>query len=126
MGDLGYVDDEGYLYLTGRSGDTIISGGVNIYPQEVEDVLVANPLVADCAVAGVADAEFGQRVQALVIPEAGTTPSPELAAELVEYLRDRLAHFKCPRQIDFVESLPRLPSGKLQRHRLPLTGLSQL
>jgi len=118
LGDLGYLDDDGYLYLVDRRTDLVISGGVNIYPQEVENVLVNHPAVADVAVLGVPDVEMGQAVRAVVELMPGQAGSPELADDLVAYCRDRLAHFKCPRAVDVVEQLPRLPNGKLLKHRL--------
>jgi acyl-CoA synthetase (AMP-forming)/AMP-acid ligase II len=115
LGDLGWLDEEGFLYLADRRTDLIISGGVNIYPKEVEDVLIGHPAVADVAVIGVPDAEMGQQVKAVAQPVDPGSAGPELAAELIEYCRDRLAHFKCPRSVDFDPDLPRLPSGKLLR-----------
>jgi fatty-acyl-CoA synthase len=96
----------------------IISGGVNIYPREVEDVLVLHPAVADVAVIGVPDEEMGEAVRAVVQLADGVPPSEGLAAELVGYARDRLAHYKCPRSVDFVAELPRTPTGKLRKHVL--------
>ncbi|WP_103382463.1 AMP-binding protein [Pseudonocardia dioxanivorans] len=113
VGDLGYLEDDGYLYLTGRAGQTIITGGVNVYPREVEDVLVGHPAVADVAVLGVPDAEFGEQVKALVVAE-GVEPGPALADELISWCRDRLAHFKCPRSVDFADALPRSDAGKIR------------
>ncbi len=115
LGDVGHVDEEGYLYLTDRKFFMIISGGVNIYPQESENVLVAHPLVADVAVFGIPDEEMGERVHAVVQPLAGTEPSPELSVELIEYCRERLAHYKCPRSLDFRTELPRSETGKLYK-----------
>jgi fatty-acyl-CoA synthase len=111
--DLGYLDEEGYLYLAGRSGETIISGGVNIYPAEVENVLTPHPAVEDVAVLGVPDEEFGEQVKAVIQPAPGTPPGAELERELIAYCRGRLAHFKCPRSVDFVARLPRSEAGKL-------------
>ena len=112
-GDIGRVDDPGYLYLTGRASQTIISGGVNIYPREVEDVLTLHPAVADIAVLGVPHEEFGEQVKAVVQVAPGTQPGPDLEAELIAYCRGRLAHYKCPRSVDFISRLPRSESGKL-------------
>ena len=113
VGDLGRLDDDGYLYLTGRRGQTIISGGVNIYPREIEDVLVLHPAVADVAVVGVPEEEFGEQVKGVVAVSPGHAPTPELAAELIAHCRANLASFKCPRSIDFVERVPRSDAGKI-------------
>ena len=110
-GDLGYVDAEGYLYLTGRRGQTIITGGVNVYPREVEDLLALHPAVADVAVLGFPDEEFGEQVRAVVAPLGESTPG--LGEELVAYTRDRLAHYKCPRRVHLVERIPRSDAGKI-------------
>jgi acyl-CoA synthetase (AMP-forming)/AMP-acid ligase II len=120
LGDVGYLDDDGYLYLTDRATHMIISGGVNIYPQEAENLLVLHPAVADVAVIGVPHPDLGEEVKAVVIPAAAATPGPELEAEIVAYCRDRLAHYKCPRTVDFVDELPRLPTGKLLKRELRL------
>lgn len=117
MGDLGHLDEDGYLYLAGRVGHTIISGGVNIYPQEIEDLLIQNPLVDDVAVIGVPDDEFGESVKAVVKLRTGGGNS-ELEAELIGWTRARLAHFKCPRTVSFVDELPRTEAGKMAKHRL--------
>jgi fatty-acyl-CoA synthase len=118
LGDVGYLDEEGYLYLTDRKAFMIISGGVNIYPQEIEDALVLHPSVADVAVFGIPDEDMGEAVQAVVEPAAGVEPSPELARELIAHLRDRIAHYKVPRSIDFIDEMPRLPTGKLYKRVL--------
>lgn len=118
VGDVGYVDDEGFLYLTDRKHYMIISGGVNIYPQEVEDLLVSHEKVADAAVFGLPDAEFGERVHAVVQPLEGSTGGDALEAELIGYLRERLSHIKVPRSIDFDAALPRHDNGKLYKRRL--------
>jgi long-chain acyl-CoA synthetase len=112
-GDLGHVDAAGYLHLTGRASHVIISGGVNIYPREIEDRLALHPAVADIAVIGVPHDEFGEQVKAIVQPTDDARPGPELAAELVRFCRDRLARHKCPRSVDFVERLPRSEAGKV-------------
>ncbi|MES2258463.1 MAG: acyl-CoA synthetase [Pseudomonadota bacterium] len=117
VGDIGYLDEEGYLYLTDRASHMIISGGVNIYPQEIENVLIQHRCVGDVAVIGVPDEEFGEQVKAVVIADGGTA-GPELADELIAWCRERLAGFKCPRSVDFVDELPRLPTGKLLKRQL--------
>jgi long-chain acyl-CoA synthetase len=118
VGDHGYLDDDGYLFLTGRIAELIISGGVNIYPAEVDAVLLEHPSVADVGTIGVPDDEWGEQVVAVVEPHPHVLPTPSLAAELVAWCRDRLAHYKCPRRIEFVERLPRHDNGKLYRGRL--------
>lgn len=118
MGDVGYVDAEGDLFLTDRKAFMIISGGVNIYPQEIEDALALHPAVSDIAVIGVPDEEMGESVMAVVQPAAGAVPGPELEAELIGYLRARIAHYKVPRIIQFVAELPRTPTGKLVKRQL--------
>jgi fatty-acyl-CoA synthase len=118
LGDIGHVDAEGYLYLTDRKSFMIISGGVNIYPREIEDVLIAHPAVADVAVIGVPNTDFGEEVKAIVEPAAGHVGGPDLAAELLAYGRANLAGPKRPRTVDFVDTLPRLPTGKLAKHEL--------
>ena len=118
VGDVGYVDSEGYLYLTDRRHHMIISGGVNIYPQEAENTLVAHPKVADAAVFGIPDDDMGQSVKAVVQTVDPADATDEFGAELLEWLRNRLAHFKCPRSISFEENLPRTDTGKLYKHEL--------
>ena len=118
VGDLGYVDEEGFLYLTDRKAFMIISGGVNIYPQEVEDLFSLHPKVVDIAVLGVPDDEMGERVVAFVQPAPGVETGEALAAELTAYARDRIAHFKVPREFHFRAELPRTPTGKMVKGRL--------
>lgn len=118
VGDLGYLDAEGFLYLTDRKAFMIISGGVNIYPQEVEDLLTLHPAVHDIAVIGVPDEEMGERVVAFVQPAEGTPADETLGAELIAYARERIAHFKVPREVHVVEELPRTPTGKMVKGKL--------
>ncbi|MEN3272052.1 MAG: long-chain acyl-CoA synthetase [Actinomycetota bacterium] len=118
LGDVGYVDEDGYLYLTDRKAYMIISGGVNIYPQEAENLLTTHPKVLDVAVIGVPNEDFGEEVKAVVQLVDGITPSPELEKELIQFCRDSLADVKCPRSVDFVDELPRHPTGKLYKRLL--------
>jgi long-chain acyl-CoA synthetase len=118
LGDMGYVDEHGYLYLTDRSTFMIVSGGVNIYPQEAENVLVMHPKLVDAAVFGVPNDEYGEEVKAVVQPVEGLDAGPDLAAELIEYCRANLASYKCPRTIEFDAELPRDPNGKLYKRRI--------
>jgi long-chain acyl-CoA synthetase len=118
LGDVGYLDEDGYLYLTDRQAHMIISGGVNIYPQEAENVLSSHPSVADVAVIGVPDAEMGEQVKAVVQAVPGVTAGPELGDELLAYCRSELATYKCPKTVDFVDELPRDPNGKLYKRVL--------
>ena len=118
LGDVGYVDEDGYLYLTDRKAFMIISGGVNIYPQGIEDVLIGHPKVADVAVVGVPHAEMGEAVQAVIEAAPGVQPSRALADELIAYARERMAHYTVPRGLDFIEEMPRLPTGKLYKRGL--------
>ncbi len=115
LGDIGYLDEEGYLYLVDRKAFMIISGGVNIYPQEIENVLLQHPKVMDAAVVGVPSSEWGEEVKAVVQPVDPLDVGPVLAAELQAFCREKLADFKCPRSIDFDLELPRLPTGKLYK-----------
>ena len=115
LGDVGYVDDGGFLFLTDRASFMIISGGVNIYPQEIEDAVIMHNKVADVAVIGVPNDEMGEEVKAVVQLVAGVTASDELAEDLLAYAREHIAHYKCPRSLDFVDELPRLPTGKLYK-----------
>jgi long-chain acyl-CoA synthetase len=115
LGDLGYLDEDGYLFLSGRSAELIISGGVNIYPAEIDAALLEHPAVRDVAAIGVPNEEWGEEVLAVVELEAGFSPSPDLRDELLEHARARLARFKCPRAIEFVDDLPRQDNGKVYR-----------
>lgn len=118
VGDVGYLDDEGYLFLTDRRHHMIISGGVNVYPQEAENLLVTHAKVLDAAVFGIPDEEMGQRVMAVVQTVDPADVNDQFSDELLAWLRDRLAHFKCPRSIAFEEQLPRTDSGKLYKNGL--------
>ena len=114
-GDAGYLDDEGYLYLHDRIKDMVVSGGENVYPAEVENVLLAHPAVADAAVIGVPDDRWGETVKAEVVPVAGATLDPD---DVIAFCRERLAHYKCPTSVDLIEGLPRNPSGKILKREL--------
>jgi long-chain acyl-CoA synthetase len=118
LGDVGYVDADGYLYLTDRKAFMIISGGVNIYPQEVENLLVTHPLVADAAVFGIPNEDFGEEVKAAIQLVDPAAASPEVAEALLAFCRDHLSHVKCPRSVDFHAELPRHPTGKLFKRLL--------
>jgi long-chain acyl-CoA synthetase len=118
LGDVGYLDADGFLYLTDRSSNLIISGGVNIYPAEVDAVLLEHSAVGDAAVIGVPDDEWGEAVLAVVELRPGTAPSDALAHDLIAHCRSRLAHFKCPRAVEFVDALPREDNGKIYKRRL--------
>jgi fatty-acyl-CoA synthase len=126
VGDLGYLDHDGFLYLTDRKSFMIISGGVNIYPQEVENALALHPAVLDVAVIGVPHPEMGEEVRALVQLAPGVSGSASLAKDLIDYVRDRIAHYKAPRSVRFVDDLPRTPTGKLAKNKLrqPVTARS--
>jgi acyl-CoA synthetase (AMP-forming)/AMP-acid ligase II len=118
IGDIGYLDADGYLFLTDRRDFMIISGGVNIYPQEAENLLTSHPKVADVAVIGVPNEDFGEEVKAVVVPGPGVRAGPDLERELIDYCRGRLAHLKCPKSVDFVSDLPREPTGKLLKKKV--------
>jgi acyl-coenzyme A synthetase/AMP-(fatty) acid ligase len=118
IGDIGYLDEDGYLFLTDRQSNMIISGGVNIYPQETENHLVMHPKVHDVAVIGVPNDEMGEEVKAVVVPVDGAEAGPALAQELIDYCREGIAHYKCPRTIDFADELPRTETGKMQKRKL--------
>ena len=119
LGDIGWVDEEGYLYLTDRASNMIITGGVNVYPREVEDVLVVHPAVADVAVIGIDHPDLGETVRAVVQANDPAAAGDDLEAELIAACRERIAHFKCPTSVYFVDELPRLPSGKVAKRLLP-------
>jgi long-chain acyl-CoA synthetase len=118
LGDVGYLDEDGYLYLTDRVSHMIISGGVNIYPQEIEDALILHPGVADAAVIGVPDADMGESVMAVIQPADPDVDEAALTQELEAFCRERIAGFKCPRSYRFTDQLPRLPTGKLLKRKL--------
>jgi acyl-CoA synthetase (AMP-forming)/AMP-acid ligase II len=118
VGDVGYIDKDGYVFLTDRKSNMIISGGVNIYPQETENLIITHPRVADVAVFGVPNEDYGEEVKAVVQPLDWEMAGPELAKELIEYCRQHLSKIKCPRSIDFDPQLPRADSGKLFKRRL--------
>jgi long-chain acyl-CoA synthetase len=118
LGDMGYMNEEGYLFLTDRTANLIISGGVNIYPAEVDAVLLQHPVVADVATIGVPDEEWGEEVKAVVQLVDGVAASEMLGSELINFTRARLAHFKCPRTVDFMDQLPREDTGKIFKRKL--------
>jgi long-chain acyl-CoA synthetase len=118
LGDIGYLDEDGYLYLCDRKADMIISGGVNIYPAEIENELVLHPKVADVAVFGVPNDDWGEEIKAVVQPAPGVAPDDSLTEELLAHAADRLAKFKLPKSIDYAEELPRDPNGKLYKRKL--------
>jgi long-chain acyl-CoA synthetase len=118
VGDVGFLDADGFLHLTDRATFMIISGGVNIYPQECENLLITHPKVADAAVFGVPHEDLGEEVKAVVQPMPGVEAGPDLAAELIAFCREHLAGIKCPRSVDFEAELPRLPTGKLYKRLL--------
>jgi long-chain acyl-CoA synthetase len=118
LGDIGYLDEDGFLFLTDRKAFTIISGGVNIYPQETENALTLHPAVFDVAVIGVPDPEMGESVAAFVQPAAGAVPGPELEQEIIAFVKSKIAGFKAPRTVRFVDDLPRNEAGKLMKTEL--------
>jgi len=115
LGDMGYFDADGYLFLTGRSAELIISGGVNIYPQEIDSEIMKHPAVSDVCTIGAPNDEWGEEVKSVISLVDGVKPSDTLTAELIDWARERLANFKCPRSIDYVDELPRSAAGKIQR-----------
>ncbi|MHB8437977.1 MAG: acyl-CoA synthetase [Acidimicrobiales bacterium] len=118
VGDVGYLDEDGYLFLCDRKTDMIISGGANIYPAEIENVLLAHPVVVDAAVFGIPHDDWGEEVKAVIQPVDGVEGTPELAAEILEWCEPRLAKFKTPKSIDFTDDMPRDPNGKLYKRKL--------
>jgi long-chain acyl-CoA synthetase len=118
LGDIGYLDEDGFLFLTDRKAFMIISGGVNIYPQETENVLALHPAVYDVAVIGVPDPEMGESVAAFIQPAAGAVPGPELAQEVVTFVKSKIADYKAPKVVRFVDDLPRTETGKLLKSEL--------
>jgi long-chain acyl-CoA synthetase len=118
VGDMGYVDEDGYLFLTGRTAECIISGGVNIYPQEVDNELVRHPAVRETCTIGVPNDEWGEEVKAVVALHPGYHPSPEMAKALLDFIRPNLAGYKMPRSVDFADDIPRSEAGKVQRRQV--------
>jgi acyl-CoA synthetase (AMP-forming)/AMP-acid ligase II len=119
LGDIGYLDADGYLYLTDRESNMIISGGVNIYPQEAEALLLAHPDVADVAVIGVPDRDLGEAAKALVVLQSGCKARAETAAGILAFCGEQLSRYKCPRSLDFVSGVPRNELGKLVKREIP-------
>jgi long-chain acyl-CoA synthetase len=118
VGDIGYLDDDGFLFLCDRKADMIISGGANIYPAEIEGVLLTHPKVGDAAVFGIPHEDWGEEVKAVIEPAAGVDPSPDLAGEILTFCADKVARFKTPKSIDFIVEMPRDPNGKLYKRKL--------
>jgi long-chain acyl-CoA synthetase len=118
VGDIGYLTDDGFLFLSDRKADMIISGGANIYPAEIENEIILHPKVADVAVFGIPDEEWGEQIKAVVEPAPGVAPGPALAEEILRSLEGRLARMKWPRSIDFIDAMPREPNGKLLKRKL--------
>ncbi|HEY7901133.1 MAG TPA: AMP-binding protein, partial [Caulobacteraceae bacterium] len=118
LGDVGYLDDDDYLFLTGRTAECIISGGVNIYPQEIDNEIIKHPAVEDCCTVGVPDPEWGEAVKTVVLLRPGHAPAEALADEIVAFARRGLAGYKAPRSVDFVTALPRSEAGKIQRGKV--------
>jgi long-chain acyl-CoA synthetase len=126
VGDIGHLDEDGFLFLTDRKSNVVISGGVNIYPRECEDVLLLHPEVTDAVCLGLPDSEMGERLVAVVEPRPGASADDALAQALVDYCRERIANYKCPRQVFFWSELPRLPTGKIAKKDVRQTLLSGL
>lgn len=118
LGDMGYLDEDGFLFISDRKKDMIISGGVNIFPAESESVLMTHPSVQDVAIIGIPDPDWGESAKAVVQLTDGSEATPELEKTLIEYCREKIAHYKCPRSIDFRQSLPRAENGKLYKRRI--------
>ncbi|HMH59184.1 MAG TPA: hypothetical protein VK537_08385, partial [Galbitalea sp.] len=118
VGDVGVIDEDGYLFLRDRKIDMIISGGANIYPAEIENVLLSFPKVGDVAVFGIPNEDWGEEVKAVIEPAEGVEPTPELAEEIQAHCAEKLAKFKTPKSIDFTDSMPRDPNGKLYKRKL--------
>jgi long-chain acyl-CoA synthetase len=118
LGDIGYLDEDGYLFLTGRSAETIIAGGVNIYPQEIDNELIKHPAVEDSCTIGVPNDEWGEEVRAVIQLKAGHEPGEALRQEILAFAAASLAKFKVPRGLDFVDDLPRSAAGKVLRNRV--------
>ncbi len=118
VGDIGYLTEDGFLFLNDRKADMIISGGVNIYPAEIEGEILAHPAVGDAAVFGIPNTDWGEEIKAVIEPAEGVEPTPELAAEILAFLEPRLARFKWPKTVDFIETMPRDPTGKLYKRKL--------
>ena len=118
LGDVGKLDEDGYLYLTDRKAFMIITGGVNVYPQETENLLITHPKVSDCAVIGVPNEEFGEEVKAIIEPIDWSERGNELEDELINFCKENLSSIKCPKTIDFEKELPRHPTGKLYKRLL--------
>ena len=118
LGDVGYYDEEDYLFLTGRDAETIISGGVNIYPQEIDNELIKHEAVADSSTVGIPHNEWGEQVRAVILLKEGFEPSDKLAQEILDFARASLPGFKVPRGVDFVSDLPRSEAGKIQRNKV--------
>jgi long-chain acyl-CoA synthetase len=118
VGDIGYLNEEGYLFLCDRKIDMIIAGGVNIYPSEVEAALLTHPKVADAAVFGIPHADWGEEVKAVIEPAPGAVSGPALAEDILAFCQQNIAKYKCPRSIDFIDVMPRDPNGKLYKRKL--------